>query len=466
MITDTTGPWKKRISGKNKTNQMSTNTGRREFIKTTSKSAAGIGLMGSYIGSFSGRISAGDTIMVAVIGTNSRGSALARACVRTPGMEVAYICDVDDNATAKGIKVVEGAGQKRKVTGIKDFRTILDDKSIDAVLTAMPDHWHAPAAIMALQAGKHVYVEKPGSHNAYEGKLVVEAQKKYGKVVQIGTHRRSWPHVIDAIHVLKSGIIGNPFLAKTWYANNRPPIGYGKHVPVPANLDYDLWQGPAPRRPYKDNLIHYNWHWFWNWGTGELLNNGTHRIDLARWGLGVDYPTRVSSQGGRYAYRDDWETPDTQLAAFDFAEGKTISWEGRSCNFRPVEGPGALVSFHSEQGTMVLTNNGYSVYDNDNKEIKKFEEGAATTTIDLTGPGVDKDVSHTHNFAEAIRKSMLPLADYKEVNKSTLLCHLGNIAYRTGNTIPCNPSDGSIIDDQDAKKLWRREYEPGWEPDV
>ena len=405
-------------------------------------------------------------MVVAVIGTNSRGHRLANAFAKTPVVDVAYICDVDDNAIAKGIKAVSSGGQKKKAVGVKDFRAVLEDKSIDAVVTAMPDHWHAPSAIMALQAGKHVYVEKPGSHNAFEGELVIKAKKKYGRVVQMGTHRRSWAHIIEAINVLKSGVIGNPFFARAWYANKRQPIGFGKHVPVPSNLDYDLWQGPAPRRPYRDNLIHYNWHWFWHWGTGELLNNGTHRIDLARWGLGVDYPIKVSSQGGRYAYRDDWETPDTQSAIFDFPEGKTISWEGRSCNSRTIEGPGALVSFHSEQGTMVLFNNGYIIYDNNNKVIKKFSEGDETTTIDLTGPGLSRDIAHTNNFAESIRKGTTPSADYQEVNKSTLLCHLGNIAYRRGKTINCNAMDGSIIDDPDAKKLWRREYEPGWEPKI
>jgi predicted dehydrogenase len=445
---------------------MSLNFDRRKFIKSTSKSAVGIGLMGTCSTSLFGRVAPSDNIVVAVIGTNSRGSALARTFVRTPGVDVAYICDVDDDALAKGIKVVSDAGQDRKVVGIKDFRKILDDKSVDAVVTAMPDHWHAPSAIMALQAGKHVYVEKPGSHNAFEGELVVEAQRKYGRVVQVGTQRRSFVHVIEAINVLKSGIIGNPYFARTWYANKRPPIGFGKYAPVPSNLDYDLWQGPAPRRPYKDNLIHYNWHWFWHWGTGELLNNGTHRIDLARWGLGVDYPIKVSSQGGRYAYRDDWETPDTQIAVFDFPEGKTISWEGRSCNFRTIEGPGALVSFHSEQGTMVLSDNGYIVYDNNNKEIKNFKRGGEITTVDLTGAGINNDIAHTHNFAEAIRRSIIPSADYQEVNKSALLCHLGNIAYRVGKTIKSNPWNGRIIDDPEAVKLWRRNYEPGWEPNV
>jgi predicted dehydrogenase len=291
------------------------------------------------------------------------------------------------------------------------------------------------------------------------------AAKKYGKVVQMGNQRRSWPNVIEAIRELRSGIIGVPHYARTWYGANRAPIGFGKEVPVPAGLDYDLWQGPAPRRPFRDNLIHYNWHWFWHWGTGELLNNGTHFIDLARLGLGVEYPVKVSSHGGRYAYSDDWETPDTQVTVFDFAENKTIMWEGRSCNRRPVEGLGAAVSFHSEKGTMVVSNDMYIVYDNDNNEIKKFTTGQETA-VDLTGAGFDMDAGHIMDFANCIRTGERPLSDFNDSNKSVLLCHLGNIAHRTGRSLQCDPRNGRITGDEEAMRLWGREYEPGWEPRV
>ncbi len=434
-------------------------------MKKTAVSAAGIGLLGSYGFVAPKRAGANDMIRVAVLGTNSRGAALARGFALTPGIEVAFICDVDENAVGKGIDAVAKAGQRSPARGVKDFRSVLDDTSVDAVVIAMPDHWHASAAIMALQAGKHVYVEKPGSHNPREGELVDMAARKYGKVVQMGNQRRSWPNVIEAIRELRSGIIGVPHYARTWYGANRAPIGFGKEVPVPEGLDYDLWQGPAPRRPFRDNLIHYNWHWFWHWGTGELLNNGTHFIDLARLGLGVEYPVKVSSHGGRYAYSDDWETPDTQVTVFDFAENKTIMWEGRSCNRRPVEGLGAAVSFHSEQGTMVVSNDMYIVYDNDNNEIKKFTTGQETA-IDLTGAGFDMDAGHMLDFANCIRTGHRPRSDFHDSNKSVLMCHLGNIAHRTGRSLICDPRNGRITGDEEAMKLWGREYEPGWEPQV
>ena len=438
---------------------------RRGFVKKAAVSAAGIGLIGSYGFSNTKRASANDNLRVAVIGTNSRGAALARGFARTGGIDVAYICDVDDYAMAKGLDAVKKSGQQSKVEGIKDFRKILDDKSLDAVVIAMPDFWHAPAAIMALQAGKHVYVEKPGSHNPREGEFVAEAARKYGRVVQMGNQRRSWPNVMEALRDLKAGIIGNPHYARTWYGANRAPIGFGKNVPVPAGLDFELWQGPAPRREYRDNLIHYNWHWFWHWGTGEILNNGTHYIDLARLGLGVDYPVKVSSHGGRYAYQDDWETPDTQMTLFDFAENKTIFWEGKSCNRRPVEGLGAAVSFHSEKGTMVIGNSDFIVYDNDNKEVKKFTTGRETA-VDLTGAGFDNDADHILDFANAIRTGKKPRSDFYDANKSVLLCHLGNIAHRVKRSINCDPADGKIIGDAEAMRLWGRYYEPGWEPEI
>ncbi len=445
---------------------MNTQFNRREFVKKAGTGAVGLGLMSAYNAPAFGGISANEKINVAVIGTNSRGSALAKGFVKSTVFDVSFICDPDDNAIAKGIDAVKKAGQEKKVTGVKDFRTILNNKSVDAVVIAMPDHWHAIAAIMALQAGKHVYVEKPGSHNPYEGELVIKAAEKYGKVVQTGAQRRSWIYVKEALKDLKSGVIGNPHFARTWYGANRGPIGFGRSTAVPAGLDFDLWQGAAPRRPFKDNIIHYNWHWFWHWGTGELLNNGTHFIDLARLGLGVNHPIKVSSHGGRYAYRDDWETPDTQITVFDFPENKTILWEGKSCNTRPIEGLGAAVSFHSEQGTLLIGNNAYFVYDKDNKEVKKVSDSDAAGNVTLSGPALDRDVIHIMDFAEAIKTGKIPNSDYADVNKTVSMLHIGNIAHRLGRTVQCNPLNGKIINDPEALKMCKREYESGWEPIV
>src|SRR5258706_54904 len=211
-----------------------------------------------------------------------------------------------------------------KVKSIPDFRRAVDDKSSDALVIAPPDHCHAPAAILAMSAGKHVYLEKPCGHNAREGELLVEAQRKHARVVQMGTQQRSAPRAIEVVQAIRDGLIGKPYLPRAWYANTRATIGRGKSAPVPANLNYDLWQGPAPHSPYHDNVIHYNWHWFRRWGPGEIAKNGTHEIDVCRWALGVDRCTRVTSTGGRHHFDDDWEFTDTQEAVFEFPGEKRI----------------------------------------------------------------------------------------------------------------------------------------------
>src|SRR2546421_1727841 len=269
---------------------------RRKFLKTAS--AAGLGLVASP--RFPSWLkSPGETVRVAVMGLNGRGTVLARTFARAAHAAVAYVCDVDSQVLAKSVSAVAGV-QGKPPKGLGDFRKALEDKDVDALVIAAPDHWHTPAALLAMQAGEHVYVEKPCGHNAREGELLVEAQRKHQRVVQMGTQQRPPPRPVEGGQAIKGGAIGQPYLARAWYANTRGPIGRGKAAPVPANLDYELWQGPAPRTPYHDNIIHYNWHWFRRWGTGEILNNGTHEIDVARWALGVGYPTRGTSVGGRY----------------------------------------------------------------------------------------------------------------------------------------------------------------------
>jgi predicted dehydrogenase len=440
---------------------------RRDFIK---KAAAGtVGLtVGSKISvstasgykSISG---ANEVIRVAIIGCNGRGASMAGTFARQTNVEVIYICDVDDVAMQKGIKSVrEVTGKEPK--GVKDFRTILNTKDLDAVYIAAPDHWHAPASILCLKAGKHVYVEKPLSHNPYEGEMLVKAAEKYKRIVQIGTQRRSWPTLTQGITELKEGVIGKVYMAKAWYANTRGPIGIGKVIPVPANLDYELWQGPAPRRPYKDNLIHYNWHWFWNWGTGEALNNGTHDIDVARWGLGLDYPQKVNSVGGRYQFKDDWETPDTQVITFE-APGATIVWEGRSCNGSYNDNRSRGVIFHGENGSLHTGDNSYMIFDNKNKLVRDVKSDVVITQgLNTTSPGEELDALHVVNFLENVRNDRKPFADALTGHKSTLWMQLGNISQRVGHTLNIDSSTGHIIDDTEAMKFWNREYEKGWEP--
>ena len=443
---------------------------RRSFIK---KSAAGIAAVsvGGILPGFSARsyssvLGANDRVLVAVMGVNSRGKALSETFSKQENVEIIYVCDVDSRAEATCSDSVEKLGKKRPKAA-PDFRKALDDKLLDAMVIAAPDHWHAPAAILASKAGKHVYLEKPCSHNPHEGELLVAAASRYRNVIQMGNQRRSFPNVAAGIAELKSGIIGRPYFAKTWYTNNRPSIGRGKEIPVPSWLNYELWQGPAPRKTYKDNLIHYNWHWFWNWGTGEALNNGTHFVDLGRWGLDVDYPVKVSSSGGRYRYNDDWETPDTQVISMEFPNNTGMSWEGVSCNGRPIEGSIVGVIFSGEKGSLRIdAGNAYSVFDINGKLIKEVKADTVIDSRNLSNPSGGLDAVHIVNFLDAIRKGSSLNADILSGHKSTLLVQLGNIAQRSGKTLNIDPSNGHILNDPVSEKLWSREYEKGWEPTI
>jgi len=436
---------------------------RREFIRDTSLAAAGITFLNFPL---FGKNAPGNKVVVAVMGVNSRGAYLAENFAKLPNVEIAYLCDVEDKAIANGLKPFEGAAKKPII--IKDIMELVKKKDFDALVIAAPDHWHAPATILGVTNGKHVFVEKPCGHNAYEGELLVQAMHKYPKqLIQMGNQRRSFPTIINAVKEVREGIIGNAYFAKAWYANNRKSIGIGKKVPVPSTLDFELWQGPAPRREYKDNLVHYNWHWFWHWGTAETCNNATHEIDTCRWFLGVDYPTKVTSSGGRYAFKDDWETPDTQVASFEFAGGKAITWEGRSCNHFPVEGAGRGFIIYGDKGTLVNDGNAdYKIFDEKNKlvkEIKSDVKGDPNNPVSASG---NLDLYHFENFVKGIRGEAKITSPIDEGHKSVLLCHLANIAQRTGRTLHCNPKNGHILNDAAAMKLWRREYEKGWEPKV
>jgi predicted dehydrogenase len=439
---------------------------RRSFIKQTAGGTAALTLGAASLSmnarNYANVSGANDRIHLSVMGVNSRGNALARSFARQANCSVAYICDVDQRAIEKCIAAVSKV-QKDPPQGVKDFRRSLDDKQIDALVIAAPDHWHAPAALLACQAGKHVYLEKPCSHSPQEGEILIQGARKHKRIVQLGTQRRSWPNVIEAMRELKNGIIGRPYFAKGWYANNRKSIGIGKEAPVPDWLDYSLWQGPAPRRPFKDNVIHYNWHWFWHWGTGEALNNGTHMLDMMRWGLGVNYPTRVCSSGGRFHFQDDWETPDTQVITLDFAENVSMVWEGRSCSGRAIDGTSAGVLFHGEKGSLLINGNSYLVQDLDEKVVKEVKENRVIDPRNTVNPAEDLDGVHLRNFLESLRGNSTLNAEIEGGHISTLLCQLGNIAHRTGRSLNINPRNGNILEDKTAQQYWSRSYEKGWE---
>ncbi len=279
---------------------------------------------------------------------------------------------------------------------------------------------------------------------------MVEAAKKFKRCVQMGTQRRSAAGMREAMEKLHGGAIGKVHLARCYYNNLRGSIGTGAEAKVPDGLDYELWQGPAPRKPYRDNYLHYNWHWFWHWGGGELANNGVHGLDICRWGMAVDYPTRVVSSGGRYWFQDDQETPDTQSVCFEFEGNKQITWDSLSCN---KHAPGFFCCFYGDAGTMEVQENGtYVVFD---KNDKKIDEGTQA------GGG---QAEHLQNFIAAIRADDAGQLNQPilEGHKSTLLCHLGNIAQRTGRTAQCDPANGHIQNDAQQQALWQREYDPAW----
>jgi predicted dehydrogenase len=437
---------------------------RRQFLKTSALTSAAIGLTGPF--NFAkGANSPNEKVVVAVMGGRGRAGYLAEVFAQVDGTEVKSVFDVDYRPLEELAEKVAEIQGKKPETGT-DFRKALEDPDVDALVIGSPDHWHTPATIMAMQAGKHVYVEKPASHHPYEAELVVRAQKRYNKHVQMGNQQRSAPESIEAIREIRDGLIGDVYYAKCFYANARGPIGNGQIAPVPEWLDYELWQGPAPRTPYRDNLIHYNWHWFWKWGTGELLNNGTHEYDICRWALDVGFPNKIASNGGRYHYDDDWEFYDVQNVNFDFPEGKSINWEGRSCNgYRFFDGRGRGSLIHGTKGTIFIDRSGYIAYNLDNEEIKRRIRDTETDGLDTVGGGDLTDV-HVDNFAKAIRLDEKLNSPIEEGQKSVLPLHVGNISQYVGRSLNINPQNGRIIGDSEAMSKWRRDYEPGWEPRI
>ena len=436
---------------------------RRKFVKNTVLGSLGLTLVSS-AKSYSRILGSNDRVNVAVMGTNSRGHALTKVFIESENVNISYICDVDSNVVDKTVAMThENQGSKPK--GEKDIRKVLESPEVDLLVIAAPDHWHAPATIMALQAGKHVYVEKPCGHNAREGELLVAAQKKYGKVVQMGNQQRSGIFATTALKDIANDVIGTPYHAKCWYSNKRASIGHGKQVPVPPELDFELWQGPAPREAYRDNIIHYNWHWFKNWGTGEICNNGTHALDIARWLLNVEYPTKVTSAGGRYHVDDDWEFPDTQTTAFEFGDQKSILWESVSRNGMPVYGQMTGTLIQGTKGNLLVNTNGYRLFDESGKETKQLLSDTQLDTGDLIGIN---QLSHHHaaNTLNAIRNGESLTSPIDEGHKSVLLCHLGNISQYVGRTLNIDKSNGHILNDKEAQTYWSREYAKGWEPVV
>jgi predicted dehydrogenase len=437
---------------------------RREFLDTLAVGAAGLAI-GSTAKSYGQIMGSNDRLNFAVIGLHSRAYAhLSGLKANKAAARIAYVCDVDSNTMAKFAKDTEQSMGEAPKTN-KDFREVLQQKNVDAITIAAPDHWHAPMAIAGLQAGKHVYVEKPCSHNPAEGALLVRAQQKYGKLVQMGTQQRSSPHTIEIVDKIHNGLIGRAYYAKAWYSNTRKSIGVGKEAPVPSQLDWDLWQGPAPRQPYKDNVQPYNWHWFKIWGTGETLNNGTHEVDVCRWALGVDYPESITASGGRYAFKDDWQFYDTLVTSFAYPD-KLLSWEGKCCSGMKVYGRDRGSTIIGTTGSVLVDRDGYEVYDLKGNKTSEFKvPHGATSSADLVGADSMTDL-HFANFIAGIRKGEKLHAPVSIGNVAVTMLQLSNVAWEVNRELRLDPQDGHIQNDPKAMAMWGREYEKGWAPHI
>ena len=394
---------------------------------------------------------ASDRLRVGIIGTGGQGSGHVEKFASMDDVEVAYVCDVDTQRLGKAAERAPGA------TPVTDLRRILDDTSVDAVSIATPDHWHAPAAILACDAGKHVYVEKPCCHNVREGQLLVEAARRNHRVVQHGTQQRSSTFTAGAIQMLRDGIIGDVLVAKAWNIQRRRNIGHQSSSQPPKGFDYDQWIGPAPMVPFQSNRHHYSWHWWFSFGTGDFGNDGVHDLDYARWGLGVEtMPQRISALGGKYYFDDDQEFPDTVTATFEYpgdgvvGNRRQLIFEMRiwSRNYPFNTDSGA--EFYGTRGRMFLSKRGkFEVYDDGNKRLQNLEPNRHAK-LNVT--------DHYADFVDAIRTGRRPNADIEIGFQSAALCNLGNLSARLGRSLELDADKMQIVGDDEANRMLSREY--------
>jgi predicted dehydrogenase len=417
---------------------------RRSFIQTSAVGAAAAFAAPAIIPSSA--FGSNARVAVAVLGVNGRGTNHIEGFTRLPEVEVAALCDPDLVVLDKRAAEFEKKNGK-KVNKYQDLRKLFQDKSIDAVSIATPNHWHSLAAIWAMQAGKDVYVEKPGSHNVFEGRMMVEAAKKYDRIVQHGVQLRSSVAVQEAIKHLRDGLIGRVYMARGLVFRERGDIGKKGLSPVPEGLDYDLWTGPAEMQPFSRDIVHYNWHWTWNYGNGDVGNQGIHETDLCMWGLDVGLPEVVSAGGGRFVFDDAKITPEVLSSQYVYPnERKMIEFEVRPWHTNLEQGAGVGNIFYGTEGYLVV--NGYDKYETFLGKDRK------------PGPTRKEGGDHYLNFIEAVRahdKSKLN-APVETAHLSSALAHLGNIAYRTQSTIKFDPKTEKIIGNEEANKLLTRNY--------
>lgn len=446
---------------------MSTN--RREFIRNVAVGAAGISIGGMATGfsakSYTRIVGANDRLSVALMGCGRRvGAYYAALQDKKNNVDVAYICDVMKKQRDKVGKDLNG-----KVSGkaalVNDIHEIWNDQSVDAIFNATPDHWHAPGTWLAMQAGKHVYIEKPCSHNPREGELLVAFTKKYGKVVQMGNQQRSSKETQEIISEIHKGAIGDVYKAVAFYANNRGECPVPVKASVPEGLDWELFQGPAPRREYMHDIWDYNWHWYgWNWGTAETGNNATHELDIARWALQVKYPNHVDVEAAkRHFLNDGWEMYDTMDATFRFPGNKIIKWDGKSRNGHKTYGADRGTIIYGSEGSVFVNREGYTLFDRSGKKVKDSKSSGSEAGTALGGGG-DMTDGHVANFFNVIRGTETKLnSPIEEGAVTQMLTHYANISSRINKSFDVNTETGRILD-KAGMKLWDREYHKGWEP--
>lgn len=444
-------------------------TNRREFIRNVAVGAAGVTIGGALSGfnakSYSRIIGANDRLSIALMGCGRRvGAYFSSLQNKNNNVDVAYICDVMQKQREKVGKYLAG-----KVSGeaklIGDIHEVWNDQKVDAIFNATPDHWHAPGTWMAMQAGKHVYIEKPCSHNPREGELLVAFQKKYGKVVQMGNQQRSARESQEIIAEIHKGVIGDVYKAVAFYSNNRGEVPVAKKASVPEGLNWELWQGPAPHQEYMDNIWDYNWHWYgWTWGTAETGNNATHELDIARWALQVKYPEYVDVEADKRHFKNDgWVMYDTMDATFRFAGNKIIKWDGKSREGYNTYGSDRGTIIYGSDGTVFVNRDGYTLYDRMGKKVKE-NKGSGSEAGTALGGGGDMTDAHITNFFNVIRGVETKLnSPIEEGAISQMMCHYANISYRIGKSYGIDKENGKILD-KDGMKLWGREYQKGWEP--
>lgn len=410
---------------------------RRDFLKRVAFTGACAATAGRKL---SGReLGANDTIRIAVAGLNGRGAAHVDEFSKLKGVEIAYLIDPDPRTFPARVKQIVSKGGKPPQL-VADVRRALEDKRIDAVSIATPNHWHALMTIWACQAGKDVYVEKPCSHNVREGRIAVQAARRHGRIVQHGTGSRSsleWARVVESI---RSGQLGKLLVARGLCYKRRNSIGFQKASTPPAGLDFNLWLGPAAERSFHANLVHYNWHWFWDFGNGDIGNQGVHEMDVARWGIaGATLPRSVMSLGGRFGYSDQGETANTQIAVFDYGPTQLI-FEVRGLPSKPFHGKAINAIFHLEAGTIA----GTSFFPKGSDKPAPLPNVSAER-----GPGGN---DHFANFIAAVRsrKAAQLNADILEGHYSSALCHLANISYRLGQEAPFHPRTRAFGDNKEA----------------